>query len=230
LQEFLTAANAVDRDNGNGVGPDLYPPASAGFTLLMDSTVVNQAWLNDGMFAQAFMDSKGDIIVAFDSSIINPNDPNFHTPYANYSEIADAEIALGITPQAFLDADAFVKDVQRYFGSHPIYLEGHSLGGAEAEYVGNAEHLGGVTFGAPGTRTPTYGAGGSLFGQSFFVDIVDRGDPVGNFGNHYGYVEQVGTAWHGWVAAADPIDALQWYHPLANYAADLHLNPNLGKQ
>jgi hypothetical protein len=236
LQEFLNAANAVDRDNGNGVGPSLYPPASAGFMLVMDSTAVNQAWLSDGMFAQAFMDSKGDIIVAFDSSIINPNDPNFHTPYANSSEIADAEIALGITPQAFLDADAFVRTLEhnlgaRYLSTHPIYLEGHSLGGAEAEYVGNAEHLGGVTFGAPGTRNPTYGPGGSIFDlqSPSFINFIDRGDPVGNFGNHYGSVVQVGTPWHGWVAAADPVDALQWYHPLANYAADLGLNPNLGK-
>jgi hypothetical protein len=230
LQEYLNAANAVDRDNGRGVGPDLYPPASAGFSLVADSTVMNHAWLTDGMFAQAFMDARGNIIVAFDSSIINPSDPNIHTPYATYSQNADLAIAKGQTPQAFLDADMFVRDIEHalganYLRSHPIYLEGHSLGGAEAEYVANAEHLSGVTFGAPGTLTPRYG---SLAPGQFFYDFVDYGDAVGNFGFHFGTVDRVGDLSHAAFAAVDPVDALKAYHVLSNYAHDLGLNPTPG--
>jgi len=221
LQEFLTAADAVNRDNGRGVGPDLPPPSSAGLTLLMDSTAVNPAWLTHGMFAQAFMDAPGNIIVAFDSSIIDPSDPNIHTPYATYSQIADAAIAVGQTPQAFLDADAFVRTLEQSLGpsflaSHPIYLEGHSLGGGEAEYVGNAEHLSGVTFGAPGSLTPQYG---DLAPGQFFVNFVDYGDLVGNFGFHFGSVQDVGSPLDAVYMAVDPIDALRAYHTLANYDA-----------
>ena len=170
LQEYMNAALAVDMDNGRGVGPDRYPVTQTGFELLMDSTAINAAWLADGMFAQAFMDSKGNVIIAFDSSIINPSDPNYNTPFGVGSRNADLGIIAGNTPQAFLDADMFVRDVEAFLGanylrSHPIYLEGHSLGGAEAEYVGNAEHLSGVTFGAPGTLFPTYG--GQAWGQHF---------------------------------------------------------------
>jgi hypothetical protein len=78
------------------------------------------------------------------------------------SRNADLGIADSGTPQAFLDADAFVKGVEHvlgasYLASHPIYVEGHSLGGAEAQYVGAVDHLSGVSFGAPGTLTPQYG-------------------------------------------------------------------------
>ena len=227
LQEYLNAAYIVDADNGRGVGPDRSPLPQTGFTLVMDSTQFNHAWLSDGMFAQALMDSRGNIIIAFDSSIINPSDPNYNTPYGVASRNADLGIADGSTPQAFLDADAFVKGVEHALGanflaSHPIYLEGHSLGGAEAEYVGNAEHLSGVTFGAPGTLFPTYG--GQAWGQHF-VNYVDYGDAVGNFGFHFGSVAEVGSPSHAVEAFFDPIGALAAYHPLANYAADLHLNP-----
>jgi hypothetical protein len=229
LQEYMNAAIAVDKDNGRGVGPDLYPPASTGFTLVMDSTAINHSWLSDGMFAQAFMDSKGDIIVAFDSSIINPSDPNYNSPYGAASRSADLAIAGGSTPKAFLDADAFVKDLEHalgasYVASHPIYVEGHSLGGAEAEYVGAVDHLSGVTFGAPGTLTPRYG---SLAPGQSFVNYVDYGDAVGNFGFHFGTVSEVGSPLHAAFAAVDPVDALKAYHVLSNYAADLHLSPTL---
>jgi hypothetical protein len=230
LQEFLNAANAVDRDNGRGVHADLNPPASAGFSLVMDSNAINHSWVSDGMDAQAYMDSKGNIIIAFDSSIINPSDPNYNTPFGVGSRNADLGIIAGNTPQAFLDADLFVRDVEHalgasYLASHPIYLEGHSLGGAEAEYVGAKEHLSGVTFGAPGTLTPRYGA---LAPGQFFVDYVDYGDAVGNFGFHFGSVAEVGSPSHALQAFFDPIGALAAYHPLANYAADLHLNPTPG--
>jgi hypothetical protein len=222
----MNAALAVDMDNGRGVGPDRYPAVQTGFQLLMDSTAINAAWLADGMFAQAFMDSKGNVIIAFDSSIINPSDPNYSSPYGTASRSADWAIAHGSTPQAFLDADAFVRDVEQALGknvaSHPIYLEGHSLGGAEAQYVGNAEHLSGVTFGAPGTLTRQYG---DLAPGQSFVDYVDYGDAVGNFGSHFGNVVEVGSSSHAVQAFFDPIGALAAYHPLANYANDLRLSP-----
>jgi hypothetical protein len=186
----------------------------------MDSTAVNHSWVNDGMFAQALMDAHGNIIVAFDSSILVPGQAGYGSPYAHGSQLADAAIAVGSVPKAFLDADAFVKRVEHDFGStHHIFLEGHSLGGGEAEFVGNREHLSGITFGAPGTLTPQYG--NPAAGQTF-VNFVDHGDPVGNFGNHFGGVSHVGNPGNAWDLLAPPV-ALALHHTLHSYAADLHL-------
>jgi len=227
LQEYMNAAVAVNVDNGLGGGPDLQPPSAAGFTLLMDSNAVNSHWMAEGMFAQAYMDSHGNVIIAYDSRRPDPTAPAFSSVYGNGSRVADADIAVGITPQAFYDADMFAKAVQRYLGnslaSHPIYLEGHSLGGAEAQYVGSIEHESGVTFGSPGTWS---GFGAVAPGQSF-MNYVDYGDAVGNFGTHFGTVAKVGAPSDAISMYVDPINALFQYHVLSNYATDLHLSPTI---
>jgi hypothetical protein len=223
----------VYSDNGEGKKVDLAPAKQTGLTLLLDSSAVNSSWLSDGFFAQALQDTTtGDIIIAFEASNLDLKDKS---AYAVGSRNADKQILLGITPQAFYDATTFVQDVEQYLTEHnlealPVYVTGHSLGGAEAEFVASTDGLSGVTFGAPGSLVATYG--NPRAGQSF-VNYVDWGDPVGNFGFHFGSVKQVGPAADAVVAAtleqhlgpvAGTLAAGALFHPLDHYAIDLRLS------
>jgi hypothetical protein len=210
LQEYLYAASYAYRDNGEGLSKDTVPPPSTGLAVLLDSDKINAHWLADGFFGQAFADASGNVIISFegtgtDSSI-----------YATGSQSADRAISLGQTPPAFTDAEAFAQAVQVMFGSRPIYLTGHSLGGAEAEYVASRDHLSGVTFAAPGTLAPSYND--PVPGQSF-VNYVDWGDPIGNFGFHFGSVQKVGPETDATIPFPDNLQT----HMLAHYASDLSL-------
>src|SRR5262249_47902591 len=157
--------------------------------------------------------SAGNILIAFEGSQ-PPPDTSF---YAIGALAADAEILLGQTPQAFLDASVFTADVKQYLvqhnlGAHPIFLTGHSLGGAEAEYVASLTTYSGVTFGAPGTLFPTYKA--PVAGQNF-IDYLDWGDLIGSFGHHFGTVKLVGPP----EDLLHPERALE-FHRLTHYATD----------
>ena len=141
-----------------------------------------------------------------------------------------------------VDAILFTMGVESLAGSTPVYVTGHSLGGAEAEAVAlyasrpfdNFSIAGGVTFGAPGLPG-YYGA----TGRGNLTDYVDYGDPVGNYahesqlgaiaatGNHFGTVNYVGP---GSDAIAMVVDFLTGhvndafvFHDLSHYAADLGL-------
>jgi len=136
---------------------------------------------------------------------------------------ADADILAGRTPQAFIDALAFTQYVvQHNPGADPIYLTGHSLGGAEAEYVGSLTTYSGVTFGAPGTLHQTYKA--PVAGQNF-IDYLDWGDLIGSFGHHFGTVKLVGSPENLLEALHHPDRALE-FHRLTHYATDLGLTPS----
>jgi len=226
VQEYYTAASNVYADNAIGTQNGTAPPPSTGLTLLLDSRdpslAGNTNWLSDGFFAQVFEDAFGNIIVAFEGSILTPQDLS---PYAIGSRAADASIALGQVPQALLDANVFASDVMQYLaqhglGSNSIFLTGHSLGGAEAEYVAftlapGGKNIGGVTFGAPGVpglQVPDQAPN--------FLNYVDFGDPVGNFENHFGTVLYVGISSNNGIPTL-PINTSD--HPLSHYAADLGL-------
>jgi hypothetical protein len=233
LLEYYNAANAVYADNAIGTQSGTAPPASTGLTLVLDSRdsslIGNSNWLSDGFFAQAFKDAFGNIIIAFEGSIIDPLDPSFNTPYGNGSRGADLEISIGLVPKAFLDADTFALDVTQYLaqhnlGSNPIYLTGHSLGGAEAQEVAFVIDPGGtmsgVTFGAPGDPRLT-----APVNAPNFINYVDYGDPVGHHGNHFGTVQPVGSPLNAEVGAqVGPLAATALFHPLSQYAADLGLS------
>src|SRR6266436_726344 len=221
LLEYYNAANAVYGDNGEGVTADTAPPKSTGLTLLLDSGQINANWIVDGFFAQAFVDSAGNILVAFEGTNADAS------LYGIGSVAADAEILVGQTPQAFIDASAFTADVKQYLvqhnlGADPIYLTGHSLGGAEAEYVASLTTYSGVTFGAPGTLSPTYKA--PVAGQNF-IDYLDWGDLIGNFGHHFGTVKELGPVEDLLVALRHQERALE-FHRLTHYATDLGLTPS----
>jgi hypothetical protein len=163
-------------------------------------------WLADGFFAQAFQDSNNNIIISFEGSIIDPADPSFGTDYAKGSRAADLLIRIGLIPKALLDAEDFALATKQYLsqhnlGSYPIYLTGHSEGGTEAQDVAWIINPGGtrsgVTFGAPGD--PSLSA--PLSGPDF-VNYVDWGDPIGNFGNHFGTVLHTGPFYDAVAKAA----------------------------
>lgn len=242
LVEYYNAAEAVYLDNAVGMTTGAHPPSSTGLTLLLDSRDPslpgNSSWLADGMFAQAFEDKVGNVIIAFEGSIIKPSDPSFLTPYGFGSRGADLDILTGLTPKAFVDAQNFAFDAAQFvhqtLGSSPIYLTGHSLGGAEAQdvafIVNPGENVSGVTFGAPGD--PTLSA---PVKTPNFIDYIDYGDPVGNFGNHFGTVQHVGSPLNAAVLTVAEIEALVThglslaevagiFHPLAHYASDLGLH------
>lgn len=188
MTDFLEAANAVYSQNTSltpGLTPLLFSPSSE---------------LSDGFYAEAFLDSTGQVIIAFEGT-----NPTLLTPYGRGTLSADLSLFLGGTPQALTDAVTFAEQVIAADGSsaNGIYVTGHSLGGAEAEEVDATLGLGGVTFGAPGITTQAV--------ANNLVDYVDYGDPVGNLGTdtqagadytlprirHVGQVVMVGTPSNG---------------------------------
>jgi hypothetical protein len=208
-QEYLDASNAVYSHAAAVPSSD---PLHPELTALLNSNLqpVMSESDADGFYAEAYVDGQGNIIVAYEGSDLNPTDDlqqNSIGTYARASQAADIELASGHTPAALVDALIFAQEVNNLAGSDPIYVTGHSLGGAEAE---NAFSLlgyvqGGATFGAPGL--PGYSGPAS---DPLFIDYVDYGDPVGNdandsnselqhdaqvlgTGSHFGTVEFLGT-------------------------------------
>ncbi|MCK1431072.1 Mbeg1-like protein [Bradyrhizobium sp. 87] len=168
----------------------------------------------DGFFAEAFISTdKHTIIIAFQGSILKPDfirngsliddvvarydKHDFVSKWAKASQDADVSIMTGGTPNAFKDALAFTKQVMDANPNATIYLTGHSLGGAEAEYAASqlaldphyANRVHGDTFAAPGIL----GAFAPDKPLDTFTNFVDFGDPVGNFGGHYGQVTPLGN-------------------------------------
>jgi hypothetical protein len=207
-QDYLDANIAI----GNVLDPDAQlsgtNTAPAGLTPL---NLPNQTKLEDtanGFYAQAYIEnSTGNIIIAFDSSVIpgsndprSTDDPTYSSGSQAADGINDSEIVLGkggilegTTPAALLDASSFANAVQSYVDASAIsqqqslpqiFVTGFSLGGTEAEKAAQALGLGsggisgGVTFGATGL--PGYSST-TASNNSAFVNYVNFGDAVGNY-------------------------------------------------
>jgi hypothetical protein len=200
--EYAYAADAVYPS------PNL-PPLSSPLHILSSFT---DTFDLSGFHAGAFQDDSGNIIIAYEGTRLDLD------LYSAGSLLADGGIFQGgsTSPSAraakamadtFQYAANFATFIHNAFPSNQIYVTGHSLGGAEAEYV--AETLssfisGGATFGAPGL--PGY-FNSIDTDQANFINYVDYGDPIGNYasdinsalhyvsqtGDHFGAVKLIGN-------------------------------------
>jgi hypothetical protein len=130
-----------------------------------------------GFYGAALVSSIGQVVVAFEGTNVGTGNDVFTTAQA----IDDADITYGRQAASYASAYALtetaIKDAEAAgYSVADVSLTGHSLGGADAESVGQQTGLPGITFGAPGIPT-----GNTLYSGSNFVDYVDRGDPVGSY-------------------------------------------------
>jgi Ca2+-binding RTX toxin-like protein len=152
------------------------PPA--GFSILTsDGAPVITYDPCTGFYGAALVSTTGQIAITFEGTNLATANHVFTVAQI----LDDLDIVYGKVAPAFTSAYEFTKqviqDVEQTYGSTTgIFLAGHSLGGAEAEYVAQQTGLPGTTFGAPGIATDDSGYSGSNF-----FDYVDRGDPVGNY-------------------------------------------------
>lgn len=131
-----------------------------------------------GLYAAALVNSIGQIIITYEGTNLYTGNDTF-----TVAQIADdVAIAEGVDAPSYAPAATFAMTVladaqaQGYSAAN-VFVAGHSLGAAEAEYVAIHVGLSGITFGTPGLPT---GDIPSNFTPAF-VDYVERGDPVGNY-------------------------------------------------
>ena len=127
----------------------------------------------NGCTAAAFSDGAGNVIISFQG-----------TQTVQQSQ-ADQLLMTGVNGSripAFQDAVAFTRSVEQVAASmgvpsSSVYVTGHSLGGALAEYVASKTGLGGASFagaGIPGYQAPSAPAAN-------FVSYVEHGDSFANW-------------------------------------------------
>ena len=139
-----------------------------------------------GLFSEAFVTTGGgpkQIIIGYEGTSLY----KFSNEFTGAQAYDDAAIFAGRDAVSFKGSARFAEQVMRIGHSQGIskgniFLTGHSLGAAEAEYAGMKTGLAGDTFGTPGIEIPNAVAGNPLRGrQSKLTNYVDYGDPVGNY-------------------------------------------------
>src|SRR5579883_1003203 len=207
LQEYVDASNAVYSHAADVPSLD---PLHPELTAVLNNSLQPVVSENDavGFYAEAYEDSQGNIIIAFEGTVPNTN------AYGVGTLSTDLHLFEGAQNLAALaDAARYVQTVHNEFSTANIYVTGHSLGGTEAEAAAASNPsivLGGVTFGATGLPSNFTEAGASLSLLSNFINYIDAGDPVGNYaddassalstiaafwgiGPHFGPVRVVGS-------------------------------------
>jgi Ca2+-binding RTX toxin-like protein len=156
-------------------GPTQLPD---GFTYLMSggAPVIDYNQYT-GFYGAALVSATGQVVVAFEGT----NVFTANTIFTAAQSFDDFCITYGLLAPSYFSADAFtqtaIADAEAAgYSAADVSLTGHSLGGADAEYVGQQTGLAGTTFGAPGIPTAD-----TPYGGANFVDYVDRGDPVGSY-------------------------------------------------
>ncbi|MFC4172905.1 hypothetical protein ACFOYU_12665 [Microvirga sp. GCM10011540] len=140
-----------------------------------------------GFYGAAYMAGTGSgrvILIGFEGTNVSmlPDHPEF----AVAQILADADLYYGRLPQLLDDALTFTQSVIDTARTQGILLEnifitGHSLGAAAAQYVAAHTGLGGVTYGGPGISSD-YVPDDAVSG---LTNYVERGDPVGNYTNGF---------------------------------------------
>ena len=157
----------------------------------------------DGFYSEAFasVDSAGQItknsqvVVAYEGT----NLLGQSNAFTGGQLVDDAAIGAGNPAPSYRDSVLFARKSLRFARSlgikrSEVFVTGHSLGAANAEYASRITGLGGVTFAAPGINR-----GGV---SSSLTDYVDAADPIGNyagdnaFGSAVRLSSDVGPLWY----------------------------------
>ncbi len=205
-------------------------PIPSGYTFLAQSPTYPS-----GLTAVAFINTAtNQIVIAYRGSTTT----NFYADWI----VSDLEnIGPGTLPQSFTDALSFAQTVQQEYPTSTLYVTGHSLGGAEAEYVGATLGLSGTTFAAPGVANLLPA---NVSSAANITNFVNQYDPVGNYtasiagigpGAHVGttivlpasilyslaYIAGIVEFGPGGGIVGDTVAAAAEFHPLGAYAAAL---------
>ena len=136
-----------------------------------------------GLYGAAFTLGTGDqtkIVISFEGT--NLAVLGTQTQFAVSEIRADYRLYKGQLPAALVQAARFTKAViaqaaAQGISKDDIFVTGHSLGAAEAEYADVATGLRGATFGTPGISSDFVPPGST----SGLTNYVEDGDPVGNY-------------------------------------------------
>jgi hypothetical protein len=131
-----------------------------------------------GLYAAAVVNATGQLIVTFEGTNVDTGNDTFTAAQI----LDDIDIVRGVNAPSYQPALAFTETVladakAAGYSAQDVYLSGHSLGAAEAEYVATQTGLSGTTFGTPGIPTADIPS----TTPSQLTDYVERGDPVGNY-------------------------------------------------
>ena len=257
LLQYINLANYVYT---SGNSPSTFPTSIGYAPLEYSGRVVSALNQNTGFYGQAFISTDSaqspDAIIAFEGTNLAHSPPSVKFTLAQAGD--DHDIFEGVNAPSYKSALRFtrtaIKDAEADgVAADNIYLDGHSLGAAEAEYVAAKLNLPGTTFGTPGIPGSDFARSAS----SKLTNYVDYGDPVGNYSAdppqalgsvvqkssilHYGGEVYTGSSssrslltdiasefargsfLNKAVAAGEFAYGFSRYHQLANYATDLGL-------
>lgn len=174
--EFLAAADGAYSGD---------PAGTSGLSLLtgIGGAAVAATDPARGFHGVAFETASGQVIVSFEGTALGSLQTR--PTFVEAQLAGDRSIALGQDSPAYADALRFTRRAvaaaeAQGISRSDISLDGHSAGGADAEYVAARTGLGGDTFGAPGI--PSADVDGAR--PSRLTNFVDFGDPVGNYSDN----------------------------------------------
>lgn len=182
VSDYINVANETYYQPGvSGPVPKTFPD---GLSLLTSKgKPVFDYDASTGFYGAAFVTPQKQVIVGFEGT-------NFFTDNGQFTAaqvIDDANIYGGTNAPSYQTSLQFtrtaIKDAAAQgIGRSNVFLAGHSLGAADAEFVATKTGLAGTTFGTPGIST-------SIFGSkpSQLTNYVEFGDPVGNYANNADY-------------------------------------------